>query len=274
MSQHPLATTQQTPVFSIGHWQHPPAAFVALLQQHGVTKLVDVRSSAASQHNPQFNGEPLRALAQSAGIGYEHCKHLGGRERGGDVTFRLQNDPTVSECLLRAIDRPDLLPGSSCALAGSRGPAVCALMCSEAKWNECHRQNLCEYASSRGVPVFHIWPDGKLEQHVAGVTPVRLTQKDRETEELVARQRAAVGVSPSTTNAASAAPASAARADSTTLLAVSQAAATTKAAAAFAHAAVVASTSGGPCSSDPTETTPVGGIVAPTSRNARRGRLQ
>lgn len=202
------------PIFSIGHWSHEPESFLALLKLHSVTRLVDVRSSPGSRFNPQYNQDNLKQLVESAGIEYVHRKLLGGREKGGDVSLRLQIDPSVSECLLKAVDRDDLLTPTISSSTNSAStncnsdrneyddgwtttttnmkktppspPATCALMCSEANWHECHRQNLVHYlvtkfeSRTKSVRCFHIWPDGKLEEHTSG-SKVCLTQKDAET---------------------------------------------------------------------------------------------
>ena len=52
---------QRHPVLTIGHSTHSIDAFIALLRQHGVTALADVRSAPFSRFNPQFNKETLSA---------------------------------------------------------------------------------------------------------------------------------------------------------------------------------------------------------------------
>ena len=47
------------PVFTIGHSTHTVAQFVALLQQHGITAIGDVRSRPYSRQNPHFNREEM-----------------------------------------------------------------------------------------------------------------------------------------------------------------------------------------------------------------------
>lgn len=42
-------------IFTIGHSNHSIEIFVALLQQHGITALADMRSNPFSRFNPQFN---------------------------------------------------------------------------------------------------------------------------------------------------------------------------------------------------------------------------
>ena len=57
-------------VFTIGHSIHSIDRFVALLKQHGITALGDIRSRPYSRMNPQFNRENLKKSLQENGIAY------------------------------------------------------------------------------------------------------------------------------------------------------------------------------------------------------------
>ena len=46
-------------VLTIGHSTRELETFLYVLQAHGVTRLVDVRTIPCSRHNPQFNQETL-----------------------------------------------------------------------------------------------------------------------------------------------------------------------------------------------------------------------
>jgi uncharacterized protein (DUF488 family) len=65
-------------VLTIGHSTRAQDDFIALLQAHGVKRLVDVRTIPRSRHNPQFNSDAIALALQRAGIGYVHMKALGG----------------------------------------------------------------------------------------------------------------------------------------------------------------------------------------------------
>src|SRR5580765_4394171 len=67
-------------VLTIGHSNHPIERFVALLAQHAVMTVADVRSVPYSRRNPAYNREALeRSLAQ-AGVGYLSLgKELGAK---------------------------------------------------------------------------------------------------------------------------------------------------------------------------------------------------
>ena len=64
-------------VFTVGHSTRPIEEFLALLGEHGIKRLVDVRTVPRSRHNPQFNRDALPAAVRQADIAYTHMKELG-----------------------------------------------------------------------------------------------------------------------------------------------------------------------------------------------------
>src|SRR4051812_14650638 len=67
-------------VYTIGHSNHEFAKLVALLQQHGVSAVGDVRSAPYSKRYPQFSREPLEKALREEGIAYVYLgKELGAR---------------------------------------------------------------------------------------------------------------------------------------------------------------------------------------------------
>ncbi len=65
-------------VFTIGHSTQPIDKFIQILQSHEIEQVFDVRTIAASRHNPQYNKEDLRKSLSRQQIDYLHCKGLGG----------------------------------------------------------------------------------------------------------------------------------------------------------------------------------------------------
>ena len=65
-------------VLTIGHSTLTLKEFIALLQAHGATCVVDVRTVPRSRHNPQFNKASLSGSLKKAGSGYVHLPGLGG----------------------------------------------------------------------------------------------------------------------------------------------------------------------------------------------------
>ena len=65
-------------VMTIGHSTHTLEEFIGLLQAHGATRVVDVRTVPRSRHNPQFNKASLPGSLKKAGLDYVHLPGLGG----------------------------------------------------------------------------------------------------------------------------------------------------------------------------------------------------
>jgi uncharacterized protein (DUF488 family) len=65
-------------VYTIGHSNRPIEEFIQILQSYKIVTVVDVRTIAASRHNPQYNKDDLRNSLSWEDIGYIHLKGLGG----------------------------------------------------------------------------------------------------------------------------------------------------------------------------------------------------
>ena len=176
-------TAEHNPVFTIGHSNHEPAAFLALLQAHGVTAVVDVRSAPYSRYMPHFNKEVLADALREAGIGYTfRGKELGGQpadrtlyDADGRIAYgKLAATAAFKHGIKFVLDAASVHPstGSEPAPHVMRGrtdaPVVrrLALMCSEKEPLDCHRTLLiAQTLAKQGVSVAHIHADGSLETH-------------------------------------------------------------------------------------------------------------
>ena len=147
-------------VLTIGHSNHSLEAFVALLQQHGVTALADVRSAPYSRFNPHFNRKALHDSLPAIGIRYVFLgRALGGRpddpscyDQGRVRYDRLAHTSLFREGLERVVE--------------GAGRERIALMCAEKEPLDCHRTILVGRSLvERGVGVAHILADGSLEPH-------------------------------------------------------------------------------------------------------------
>lgn len=134
----------------IGHSNLRWEAFTALLEQSGVRRLLDVRTSPRSRWCPHFNADKLAIQLPALGIGYQHLPALGGK------------DPRPIPELRAAIAQLLPLPEGTC------------LMCSEADYHECHRHYLlAPLLLAEGVQIKQIQRDGSLTED-AGPTPATL----------------------------------------------------------------------------------------------------
>jgi len=151
-------------LWTIGHSTRPWEDFVALLREHAIACLVDVRRFAGSRRNPQYGpGEMAPALA-AEGIAYRPMPAFGGRRKPDEdspngawrvAAFRGYADYMASDEFAAA--REELM-----ALARAQRTAV---MCAEAVWWRCHRRLIADDFTARGWTVQHIMAPGKLQQH-------------------------------------------------------------------------------------------------------------
>ncbi len=148
------------PVFTVGHSNLELAKFIALLKQHVIQAVADVRSSPYSQYNPQFNRELLQRSLHEHGITYVFLgEELGARrsERECYVNGRVDYELiSRTPAFQRGIDR---------VVQGAVKMRV-ALMCAEKDPLDCHRCILAApHLRRRKLEVFHILADGTLETH-------------------------------------------------------------------------------------------------------------
>src|ERR1700748_2984893 len=73
-----LAKAMNLSIFTIGHSTRPIGEFLEMLQAHGISRLVDVRTIPRSTHNPQFNREDLSRALHGKRLHYRHMPGLGG----------------------------------------------------------------------------------------------------------------------------------------------------------------------------------------------------
>ncbi|MDP2998239.1 MAG: DUF488 domain-containing protein [Bryobacterales bacterium] len=161
-----MSKTVQDTVFTIGHSTHPRERFIALLREHGITALCDVRSKPYSRMNPQFNREELEKALLAHGISYRFLgKELGARSddphcyEGGKVQYN-------------RIAETDLFKhGLKRVLRGMKEDFRIALMCAEREPLACHRTILvARHLAEFGVAIAHIHADGRLESHDAALS--------------------------------------------------------------------------------------------------------
>lgn len=156
---NPASTTNPT-IFTIGHSNHPQGAFVDLLVRHGITALVDVRSSPYSRFNPQFNRRNLATALNRSDIRYIFLGHeLGGRS---------DDEACYEQGRIRyeRVAQTDHFRSGMDRLAKGVTTHRIALMCAEKEPLNCHRTLLVAHAlDGRGIKVQHILADGSLELH-------------------------------------------------------------------------------------------------------------
>ena len=133
-------------IYTIGHGRHAWQDFLALLREHGIALVCDVRSAARSRW-PQFNGRVLEANLREARIGYEWLPECGGKvvappmelERGLERIMELAAEVRVA-----------LMCSESHPLTKHAAPRA-----------NCHRVGLlAPPLRARGARLIHILPGG------------------------------------------------------------------------------------------------------------------
>ena len=154
MSTSLPASPGQPVILTVGHSNRSLPDFITLLQAHGVTQLVDVRTVPRSRHNPQFNQDTLPVALQAVGIGYVHQPGLGGLRHPRPeslntgwrhASFRGFADYRQTPAFAAALDT---------LFQQAPSPRV-AVMCAEAVPWRCHRSLIADALSVRGIPVEH-----------------------------------------------------------------------------------------------------------------------
>ena len=149
-------------IYTIGHSTRTLEEFVALLREHDVERLADIRRYPGSRRYPHFSGESLQRTLPQSGIAYEHFDSLGGRRKPSSNSengawdneqFRGYADHMATDEFRRAVDR---------LLTDDRATAV---MCAEAVPWRCHRNLLSDDLVRRGIDVIHIVGAGNAQPH-------------------------------------------------------------------------------------------------------------
>jgi len=148
-------------IYTIGHSNHTPEAFLERLRRHGVTAVADVRSQPYSRRFPDYNRETLRDWLRRAGIAYVFL----GRELGGRSDDPAHYDTEGRVDYERVAAAPPFREGLERLRRGMADYRI-ALLCAEREPLDCHRALLiAPRLQDLGVEVGHILADGRLEPH-------------------------------------------------------------------------------------------------------------
>lgn len=148
-----------TTVYTIGHSNRSIEQFIALLDEHNIALLVDIRTVPRSRHNPQFGQDQLPDSLRASGIDYRYVKDLGGLRKssadspnGGwrNASFRGYADWMQTDAFASAVDE----------LIEAARAQTTAIMCAEAVPWRCHRSLVGDALLVRGIEVIDIMDPG------------------------------------------------------------------------------------------------------------------
>jgi uncharacterized protein (DUF488 family) len=153
------------PVYTIGHSTRTIEEFIRILQSYAIETIVDVRTIAASRHNPQYNEEDLCKSLSQKGIGYIHCKGLGGLRHTTkasintaweNASFRGYADYMQTTQFQENLDR----------LIDMSKHKLTAIMCAEALPWRCHRSLIGDALLVRNIAVIDIINEKSGKPHL------------------------------------------------------------------------------------------------------------
>lgn len=142
-------------VYTIGHSTRTIEEFIRILQSYKIETIVDVRTIAASRHNPQYNEEDLCKSLSREDIGYVHCAGLGGLRHTTkasintaweNASFRGYADYMQTTQFQENMDR----------LIDMGKDKLTAIMCAEALPWRCHRSLIGDALLVRNIAVIDI----------------------------------------------------------------------------------------------------------------------
>jgi uncharacterized protein (DUF488 family) len=152
------------PVFTVGHSTRPIEALLALLAEHGVRTLVDVRRFPGSRRHPQYSRDALAASLAAAGIQYVHEPGLGGRRAARPDSPHTAWRVEAFRGYADYMDTPEFQAALERLIRRAEEETV-AILCAEAVPWRCHRRLISDALVARGVQVMHILSPGRADPH-------------------------------------------------------------------------------------------------------------
>jgi uncharacterized protein (DUF488 family) len=154
-----------TVIYTIGHSNHSIDQYTALLKEHGIQALVDIRRFPSSRRLPHFNRRPLSEALRGHGIEYHWLESLGGHRKealSDSPNFGIKDDSfrNYADHMLR----DNFRTGADQLMEIAENNRV-AIMCAEKSFHDCHRKLISDFLVANGVLVQHILADGTLEPH-------------------------------------------------------------------------------------------------------------
>ena len=137
-------------VMTIGHSTRTLEEFIRLLQAHGATCVVDVRTVPRSRHNPQFNKVSLPRSLLKADLKYVHMPGVGGLRHATrdspnagwrNASFRAYADYMQTPEFAQSLE----------GLIRLANQDRIVLMCAEAVPWRCHRSLIADALLVRGI---------------------------------------------------------------------------------------------------------------------------
>jgi len=152
-------------VLTIGHSTRTLEEFIGLLQAHGVTRVVDVRTVPRSRHNPQFNKTSLPRALKKVGLGYVHLPGLGGLRHAKRDSINMGWRNASFRGYADYMQTPEFEHNLEELIRLAKQERI-AIMCAEAVPWRCHRSLIADALLVRGIRAEDIMSPTRRQIHV------------------------------------------------------------------------------------------------------------
>ena len=137
-------------VMTIGHSTRTIDEFIALLQAHAASQVVDVRTIPRSRHNPQFNKDSLRGSLKKVGLGYVHVPGLGGLRHAKHDSINMGWRNASFRGYADYMQTPEFAQALEELIKLAKQQQI-VIMCAEAVPWRCHRSLIADALLVRGI---------------------------------------------------------------------------------------------------------------------------
>lgn len=151
-------------VFTIGHSTRPIEELLALLAEHGIEVLMDVRRFPGSRRHPQFSRDALAASLAAAGVEYVHEPRLGGRRAARSDSLHTAWRVEAFRGYADHMETEEFNAALESLIRLNRDRSV-VILCAEAVPWRCHRRLISDALVARGIEVRHILAPGRADPH-------------------------------------------------------------------------------------------------------------
>ena len=162
-----VSGTQANPLplaLTIGHSTRTLQEFMGLLQAHGATCVVDVRTIPRSWHNPQFNMTSLPRSLKKAGFAYVHLPGLGGLRHAKRDSLNQGWRNASFRGFADYMQTPEFAQSLEELIRLANQDRI-VLMCAEALPWRCHRSLIADALLVRCIRSEHIMSTTRRQVH-------------------------------------------------------------------------------------------------------------
>jgi uncharacterized protein (DUF488 family) len=191
-----MSSAEPSPiVLTIGHSTHTIEEFIGLLQAHGATLVVDIRTVPRSWHNPQFNKASLPGSLKKAGLRYVHMPGLGGLRHAQRDSLNVGWRNASFRGYADYMQTPEFEQSLEELIQLANQDRI-ALMCAEAVPWRCHRSLIADALLVHGIRTEDIMSPTRRQVHtltpfakVRGTTITYPTEAPRSAQKKLSAKR-------------------------------------------------------------------------------------